>query len=129
MRNGYGLCLIRDNELVSWCLLNKRAGDNCEIVIETDEKYRSAGFATLMGAAILEYCFSKNLIPSWHCASDNFASIAVAEKIGFTITLVYPVYYWYPSWFTHLVWLIKNKPSTLIYTLTQILRSFFAFIS
>ena len=123
MRKGYGFCLIHESTIVSWCVMNKRAGKICEIAIGTDEKHRNAGFATLVGTALLEYCFSKNLEPCWHCPSDNLSSIAVAEKIGFKKKLVYPTYNWFPRWYTYLHWIMKKKPRTLIPTIIRILRS------
>ncbi|MBN2604107.1 MAG: GNAT family N-acetyltransferase [Candidatus Thermoplasmatota archaeon] len=114
LMNGYGLCLIHGNVIVSWCVFNRRAGNKCEIVIMTDEKHRNAGLATLMSAALLDYCHSKNLTPFWHCSRENFSSIVVAKKIGFKQASVYPVYYWIPRWYTYLRWILEKNPGAFV---------------
>jgi RimJ/RimL family protein N-acetyltransferase len=105
-----------ENSVVSWCISGNHFQRKCEVTIGTDEKYQNKGCATLTTSAFIERCISKNLTPSWHCGYDNHSSIAVAQKVGFEKTLMYPVYCWAPTTRTDLFWLMKNKLKKLIPT-------------
>lgn len=113
---GFGFCMLRGDAIVSWCISSNNVGGKCEITIGTDKKHQNMGFATLTASAFIEYCISKNLTPSWHCGCNNLPSIAVAEKVGFKKTLMYPVYCWTPTTRKGLFWLMKNKLKKLITT-------------
>ena len=123
IQKGFGFCLLYAHEIVSWCISGNNVGNKCKITIGTEEKYRNKGFASLISSIFLEHCHKDNLIPFWHCGTENLASIAVAEKMGFEKELLYPVYTWVPDIRTYLLWLLKNKPSALIPTVIQLSRN------
>lgn len=125
LRKGFGFCLTHGSTIVSWCILNKRFRNRCEFAVGTDEAYRNAGFATLMGEALLEYCLSNNLEPCWHCPTDNLASKAVAEKLGFKKVLIYATYNWFPRWYTYLHWVLKTNPKRFFHTTNQYIQHLF----
>lgn len=82
----FGRVLIKDDiekvvsECFSFCFYN----DNVvELGIETEEAYRSRGFAYLTSAAFIEHCISINIKPNWHCHNVDIHSKALAEKLGF----------------------------------------------
>lgn len=84
MANGFGFCLMRGDEIVSWCMADCVSGDRCEMGIHTDERYRRRGFATLTLAAAVDHCLSNRLTHlGWHCWSSNVLSAATARRAGF----------------------------------------------
>ena len=94
-----GFCLVHGDELVSWCASEftsrpvPGAGVACEVGIYTAEAYRRRGFATLTASATVACCLEQGLERiGWHCWEANAASAATAEKVGFELTAVYPVY-------------------------------------
>jgi RimJ/RimL family protein N-acetyltransferase len=45
-----------------------------------------------VASACVDYCLTEYITPHWHCWADNLPSVAVAEKVGFKKSLVYPAY-------------------------------------
>ena len=125
IKKGFGFCLLCGDEIVSWCISGDNVGKKCKLTIGTDEKYRNKGFASLIASIFLKDCLNNNLIPVWHCGTENLASIAVAEKIGFEKEQLYPVYTWTPNKSAYLRWLLKNKPNALIPTVIQFSRNYY----
>jgi L-amino acid N-acyltransferase YncA len=87
-----GFCLIRRDELVSWCASEHTcepipgAGSMCHVSIYTREGHRRQGFATLVAAATVEACLARGIGQiGWHCWDANVASAATAEKVGFRL--------------------------------------------
>ena len=70
-------------------MCNETCSENCEnnkcdISVETIEGYRGKGYATLVCAKLIEYCFDNNIEPVWECRDDNVSSAQLANKLGFT---------------------------------------------
>jgi len=124
IQKGFGFCLLRADEIVSWCISGNNVGKKCKLTIGTDEKYRNKGFASLIASIFLEHCLKDNLMSVLHCGTENLPSIAVAKKIGFEKELLYPVYTWVPNMRAYLLWLLKNKPSALAPAVIQLSRNY-----
>ncbi len=64
------------------------AGDRCELGIGTAEEHRRRGLATLSGSAVIRGAVSRGITEiGWHCYAMNAASVATAERLGFTRVL------------------------------------------
>ncbi len=100
LENGFGFCIIKDKDIVSWCMADHVFNSNCEIGVETDEDYRERGLATRVVSACVDYCLSKGMERiGWSCFDSNEASYALAEKVGFKMYKKYPVLFgWYNSY-------------------------------
>ncbi len=100
LKNGFGFCIIKDKDIVSWSMTDHVFGDKCEIGIETDEDYRRKGMATGVVSACVEYCLSEGIHRiGWSCFDSNEASYSLAEKVGFKMYKKYPVLFgWYNSY-------------------------------
>jgi RimJ/RimL family protein N-acetyltransferase len=82
----FGFSLVNGNEIISQCIAVFVGGGKAEIAVDTTEKYRNRGFATITCAAFIEYCLSIGLIPNWGCWDFRTASIALAKRLGFIET-------------------------------------------
>ena len=89
---GFGFCLLHGETIVSWCLSVYASGKAYEFGVATAPEHRNRGFATLTTAACVEHCLEEGWVPHWHCWVDNYASAAVAEKVGFERPRQYSVY-------------------------------------
>ncbi len=97
-KNGFGYCLIDNNTIASWCLgeYGSSKMKRIEVGIETYESYRKQGFATITGAAFVDYALKKGYNIGWHCWENNIPSAKTAEKIGYKLIKKYPVLFgWY----------------------------------
>ena len=92
VENGFGFCLLHSGALASWCLSVYVHGADFELGLATHPDYRRRGYAALVAAASVEHCQSRGFTPHWHCWEENRPSIAIAEKVGFTDPVHYPVY-------------------------------------
>jgi GNAT superfamily N-acetyltransferase len=93
LERGFGAVLTRGDEVISWCSADCFSGERCEIGIFTSEEERRMGFGSLTSMAALEFCFERGFREiGWHCEAHNWASIATANKIGFSKMVDY--YMW-----------------------------------
>jgi RimJ/RimL family protein N-acetyltransferase len=84
VRNSFGVCLLRGEEILGWCLSEYNCGDRCEVGIETVEAYRKRRLATVLASALIEHALARGISRiGWHCFADNVASAATAMRVGF----------------------------------------------
>ncbi len=57
------------------------------IQVSTRAVFRGRGLATLVSSAFIEECLRRGLTPEYSCESDNYASIALAAKLGFSASV------------------------------------------
>ncbi|MCA9918027.1 MAG: GNAT family N-acetyltransferase [Anaerolineales bacterium] len=96
IENGFGLAVLFDDEMVSWCLAGVTVDGACEIGIETLPTFRGLGLATAVTAAtIAKYSQMGYHHIGWHCEATNRASIKIAEKVGFVLERPYNDYSFY----------------------------------
>jgi RimJ/RimL family protein N-acetyltransferase len=75
--------LKKQSEIISECSAVFIGGNQTEISIETNEKYRRRGFATLTCSAFIELCTSCGYTPNWTCWDFREGSAELAKKLGF----------------------------------------------
>ncbi len=54
------------------------------IVVFTPEPYRQNGYGTDIVMACIDWCLHRDILPIYYVEQGNTASIALAEKVGFT---------------------------------------------
>ncbi len=92
LERSFGYCVVHEGTIVGWCMSEYNADDRCELGIGTAEEHRRRGLATLSGSAVIREAVSKGVTDiGWHCYARNAASVATAERLGFTRVLQYPV--------------------------------------
>jgi RimJ/RimL family protein N-acetyltransferase len=102
----FGFCVASRDEIAGWCLSENNWQDRCEVGIETAERYRRRGIATITASALLEHALAQGVTTvGWHCYASNEGSIATARTVGFEKALEYPVYF---AWFDEVANLAVN---------------------
>ncbi|MFX0086798.1 MAG: GNAT family N-acetyltransferase [Candidatus Hodarchaeota archaeon] len=98
LKIGFGYCCVvhLDNcrkEVQGWCIGEYFSKEYCGIGIKTFRGYQKKGVATAMASVFVEHCLSKNIKPHWDSFVNNYASVRVAEKIGFKKIEDFNVYF------------------------------------
>lgn len=57
---------------------------HADIGVSTLEQWREKGFSTAAASLVAQEIQARGKVPAWSCGEDNFASLRVAEKLGFT---------------------------------------------
>ncbi len=111
LEKSFGICLLQEGQLESWCLSEYNCGSRCEVGIATAADFQRRGYATLVASAFIEKAYSLgiNLI-GWHCYTDNIPSVATALKAGFEKNCDYTICY---AWFDPVANLCLNGNSCL----------------
>jgi len=92
--HGRGFCLLHEGELVSACLSVFASEVADEISISTNEPHRRQGWGAVVAAAYIENCLAGGRYPNWECWWENEPSMKLAQKLGYTMSRDYPVWYW-----------------------------------
>jgi RimJ/RimL family protein N-acetyltransferase len=80
----FGVCVLRGEEIVGWCLSEYNSAGRCEVGIEVLKPYRRRGLGTAMTGALVEHALSEGVSHiGWHCYAGNAASRATARRAGF----------------------------------------------
>ena len=83
LEHGFGLCLVRDRELLSWCTTDCVVGDRAELGIATRAPHRRHGYGALVARKMLAECHRRGIHQvGWHCFEQNLASAATALSAG-----------------------------------------------
>jgi RimJ/RimL family protein N-acetyltransferase len=106
LSKSFGVCLVREDEIIGWCLSEYNTGHRCEVGLATRGDYQHRGLATQMAAAFVDLARAKDVARvGWHCSASNVGSGKTALKAGFEKVADYPVYF---GWFDTAVNLAGN---------------------
>ncbi len=93
LKHGFGTCIVHESSIVSYSLADCVHGDECEIGIQTLERFRRRGLATVTAAANIDLAFDRGFeVVGWHTHDYNEASQKTAEKVGFELERRYLQY-------------------------------------
>jgi RimJ/RimL family protein N-acetyltransferase len=92
---GYGLCLMRGDELLCESFAGPEANGVIEIGVETYPHHMHKGYATVTCAHLIHEMEGQGYRTYWNCAKDNLASIALARKLGFRTEKEYRLLAWF----------------------------------
>ena len=90
-RLGLGFVVTEEGRVVSGASSYSRYRGGIEIEIDTKPEYRCRGLATVAGAVLILACIRRGWYPSWD--AHNQVSVTLAEKLGYSFSHEYPVYY------------------------------------
>lgn len=92
LKNGFGVCLIKDDEIASLCYSSCVVDGLAEIDIVTWDEYRGQGLAAMVARQFIRECIQRKITPTWDCFLSNVASVKLAEKLGFEQEQTYLFY-------------------------------------
>ena len=75
---------VVDGDIVAIAHTYAETDLHADIGVSTLEQWREKGFATAAASLVAQEIQAKGKVPAWSCGEDNFASLRVAEKLGFT---------------------------------------------
>jgi len=83
LKTGFGLALVKSDELVSEAFACFIGGDAIETGSVTTEKYRGRGYATLIRAFLIKEGLRRGLQSITSCDLNNIASAKASKKLGY----------------------------------------------
>lgn len=89
LKDGFGFCVIKNNEILCWCTGEYKSKAACGIGIETAREYQGQGIATLAATSFVKKCKTLGIIPYWDSWKENIPSVRTAERVGFEKILDY----------------------------------------
>jgi ribosomal protein S18 acetylase RimI-like enzyme len=82
LKHGFGFCITRGGQVVSYCMTSMVGGGEAEIQIQTfDPELQRRGLATLAATAFIEHCLGNGLKPGWTTDLENHASVGLAKRL------------------------------------------------
>jgi len=84
LADGVVACAIVSGNIVSIAHTSARTNLYADIGVFTLEEWRGRGFATAAAAIVANLVQEAGQTPVWSTGEDNFASLCVAQKLGFT---------------------------------------------
>ena len=84
LEEGFVACAIVDGKIAAIAHTSARTNRYADIGVFTAEERRGQGLAASTASIVAEKIQEAGLIPTWSAGEDNFASLRVAQKLGFT---------------------------------------------
>ena len=75
---------VVDDNIVAIAHIYAETDLHADIGVSTLEAGRKKGFATTAASLVAQEIQARGKVPAWSCGEDNFASLRVAQKLGFT---------------------------------------------
>ena len=92
LEHGLGVCLLKDDDVVSICYAAAIADGLAEVDVATDAEFRGRGLASVAAQRFIRDCLQRQVLPTWDCFEDNTASLKLALKLGFVPARNYALY-------------------------------------
>lgn len=84
LHNGIGYALLKGSEIISFCFASFIVGNQLELGVETNEKFRNKGYSIFAASKIIEFCLNHGFEPVWACRDTNTGSLKLAHRLGFS---------------------------------------------
>jgi hypothetical protein len=94
---GYGLCLLRDDELLCEAFAGPAANGVIEIGVETQPHYMRKGYAILTCSHLILQMEQNGFSTYWNCSDQNLASKALAFRLGYQTQRKYRLLAWFKN--------------------------------
>ena len=82
--DGIAAGAVVDSDIVAIAHTYAETDLHADIGVSTLEAWRKKGFSTAAASLVAQEIQARGKVPAWSCGEDNFASLRVAEKLGFT---------------------------------------------
>jgi hypothetical protein len=83
LEEGFVACAIVSDQIVSMAHTYARTTHHADIGVHTLERWRGQGFATAAASIVVRCVQDAGQTPVWSTGEDNWASLRVAQKLGF----------------------------------------------
>ncbi len=83
VENGFGFVAVGSEGIACNCRACWVKDAVVPLQVSTRIYARGRGLATVVCRAFIEHCLANEWMPEYSCVSDNYASIALAAKLGF----------------------------------------------
>ena len=83
LEEGFVACAIVSGQIVSMAHTYARTAHHADIGVHTLEGWRGRGFATAAASTVARCIQAAGQTPVWSTGQDNWASLRVAQKLGF----------------------------------------------
>ncbi len=87
LSEGIVACAIVDDRIVATALTSSISNRYADVGVYTNSSYRQHGFGTATAALVVNQVVALGLNPVWSTGATNFASLKIAEKLGFKETV------------------------------------------
>jgi hypothetical protein len=94
---GYGLCLMREDELLCETFAGPEANGEIEIGVETLPHHLQKGYATITCAHLIHEMEQQGYRTYWNCDKNNLPSAALARKLGYRNEREYRLLAWFKN--------------------------------
>ena len=84
LTDGIAAGAVVDGDIVAIAHTYAETDLHADIGVSTLEAWREKGFSTAAASLVAQEIQAKGKVPAWSCGENNFASIRVAQKLGFT---------------------------------------------
>ncbi|MFC1848988.1 GNAT family N-acetyltransferase [candidate division CSSED10-310 bacterium] len=84
LEKGFGIVALVSQKIICWCTAEYVSQQTCGVGIETIPDFENKGVGTATAAFFVQHCCSGKITPYWECDDQNYGSIRIAEKVGFT---------------------------------------------
>jgi hypothetical protein len=91
-QNGFGFCVVHEDEIACWCTAEYVSDHVCGVGIETVEEFQRRGLATCAARAFAQRCVEHGWTAHWDAWSSNLPSVKAGENAGFRKILDYTVH-------------------------------------
>jgi len=81
--HGYGVCMLRGDEIVSEAYGVFRGAGRVELGVVTHSEHRGRNYASITCAHLISMLETRDTAMYWSCHLSNDASVGVARKLGF----------------------------------------------
>jgi RimJ/RimL family protein N-acetyltransferase len=92
VENGLGVCLMKEDEVVSLCYAATVVDGLAEVDVVTDPEFRGRGLASVTTRRFIKECVDRGIEPTWDCFTYNVGSMKLASKLGFRPARNYQFY-------------------------------------
>lgn len=82
--DGIAAGAIVDGNIVAIAHTYAETDLHADIGVSTVEQWREKGFSTAAASLVAQEIQARGKVPAWSCGEDNYASLRVAQKLGFT---------------------------------------------
>ena len=90
-----GFFLMRDDEILCEAVAGPVIRGTRGPGVDTYEAYRQKGYATITCASLIDACEKAGQETWWNCNTNNFASTALARKLGYREEKIYRLLGWF----------------------------------